>query len=62
LIALPVRERMNITGLEPGRADLIIPGVQFTINMMGFFGIDELTVSEYGLLEGVLLETPEGEG
>jgi exopolyphosphatase/guanosine-5'-triphosphate,3'-diphosphate pyrophosphatase len=57
LIAFPVRERTKITGLEPGRADLIIPGIQFTINMMESFGIDELTVSDYGLLEGVLLET-----
>jgi exopolyphosphatase/guanosine-5'-triphosphate,3'-diphosphate pyrophosphatase len=62
LIVFPVRERMNITGLEPGRADLIIPGIQFTINVMEFLGIDELTVSEYGLLEGVLLEIPDGEG
>jgi exopolyphosphatase/guanosine-5'-triphosphate,3'-diphosphate pyrophosphatase len=57
LITFPIRKRMNITGLEPGRADLIIPGIQFTINIMESFGIDELTVSDYGLLEGVLLET-----
>jgi exopolyphosphatase/guanosine-5'-triphosphate,3'-diphosphate pyrophosphatase len=57
LTALPVRERMNVAGLEPGRADLIIPGIQFTINIMESFAFDELTVSDYGLLEGVLLET-----
>lgn len=57
LIAFPVRERMNMTGLEPGRADLIIPGIQFTINILESFGIDGLTVSDYGLLEGVFLET-----
>jgi exopolyphosphatase/guanosine-5'-triphosphate,3'-diphosphate pyrophosphatase len=56
LAALPVRERMNVAGLEPGRADLIIPGIQFTINMMKSFAFDELTVSDYGLLEGVLIE------
>jgi exopolyphosphatase/guanosine-5'-triphosphate,3'-diphosphate pyrophosphatase len=57
LTALPVRERMNVAGLEPGRADLIIPGIQFTIKIMESFTFDELTVSDYGLLEGVLLET-----
>jgi len=57
LAALPVKERMNVSGLEPDRADLIIPGIQFTINIMESLSFDELTVSEYGLLEGVLLET-----
>lgn len=56
LVALPVRERMNVVGLEPGRADLIIPGIQFTINLMESFALHELTVSDYGLLEGVFLE------
>ena len=59
LAALPVKERMNVAGLEPGRADLIIPGIQFTINLMENFAFDELIVSDYGLLEGVLLEALE---
>jgi len=57
LLALPLRERENVVGLEAGRADLIIPGIQFTINIMESFNFDELIVSDYGLLEGVLLET-----
>jgi exopolyphosphatase/guanosine-5'-triphosphate,3'-diphosphate pyrophosphatase len=57
LLALPLMERKNVIGLEPGRADLIIPGIEFTINIMESFAFDELTVSDYGLLEGVLLET-----
>jgi exopolyphosphatase/guanosine-5'-triphosphate,3'-diphosphate pyrophosphatase len=57
LLALPLIERKKVKGLEPERADLIIPGIQFTINTMGFFQFDELTISDYGLLEGVLLET-----
>ncbi|MEW6416584.1 MAG: Ppx/GppA phosphatase family protein [Nitrospirota bacterium] len=59
LLALPLKERKNIIGLEPGRADLIIPGLQFTIKVMEIFGFDELIVSDYGLLEGILLETNE---
>jgi exopolyphosphatase / guanosine-5'-triphosphate,3'-diphosphate pyrophosphatase len=57
LVALPVKERMNVAGLEPGRADLIIPGIQFTISLMENFAFDELIVSDYGLLEGVFLES-----
>ena len=57
LVALPVKERMNVAGLDPGRADLIIPGIQFTISLMEKFAFDELIVSDYGLLEGVFLES-----
>jgi len=59
LLALPLTERENVRGLEPGRADLIIPGIQFTINIMESFKFDKLIVSDYGLLEGILLETIE---
>ena len=34
LFALSLEERKKMKGLEPERADLIIPGIQFTINMM----------------------------
>lgn len=56
LLSLTLRERKNIKGLEPQRADLIIPGIQFTINTMEYFNFNELIVSDYGLLEGALLE------
>ena len=56
LVSLPLEERKKVKGLEPERADLIIPGIQFTINIMNMFGFDQLTVSDYGLLEGALLE------
>ncbi|MEW6587026.1 MAG: hypothetical protein AB1442_15635, partial [Nitrospirota bacterium] len=56
LLSLPLAERKKVRGLEPDRADLIIPGLQFTISIMRTFGFQELVVSEYGILEGVLLE------
>ena len=56
LLSLPLEERKNVIGLEPERADLIIPGLQFTIKVMESFDFDELTVSDYGLLEGVLFD------
>jgi exopolyphosphatase/guanosine-5'-triphosphate,3'-diphosphate pyrophosphatase len=59
LLALPLEERKKVKGLESERADLIIPGLIFTINTMEYFGFHDLTVSDYGLLEGALLETEE---
>jgi exopolyphosphatase/guanosine-5'-triphosphate,3'-diphosphate pyrophosphatase len=59
LVALPVQERQKVRGLEPERADLIIPGLLFTINVMESFGFRTLTVSDHGLLEGLLIETKE---
>jgi exopolyphosphatase/guanosine-5'-triphosphate,3'-diphosphate pyrophosphatase len=58
-LKLSVAERKKIQGLEPGRADLIIPGVQFTMNVMELFNFRELIVSDYGLLEGALLAMKE---
>ena len=59
LFSLTLKERETVRGLEPGRADLIIPGIQFTISMMKHFSIDELMVSDHGLLEGALLSARE---
>jgi exopolyphosphatase / guanosine-5'-triphosphate,3'-diphosphate pyrophosphatase len=56
LISLPLKERKKVPGLEPERADLIIPGLHFTINTMRLFHFSSLTVSEHGILEGVLME------
>jgi exopolyphosphatase/guanosine-5'-triphosphate,3'-diphosphate pyrophosphatase len=56
LLSLPLKERKNVKGLEPERADLIIPGILFTIKIMEIFKFGELTVSDYGLLEGVLFD------
>jgi len=62
LMHLPLKERVKVKGLEPGRADLIIPGIQFTINVMDIFGFDELTINDYGLLEGALLAIKDSNG
>jgi exopolyphosphatase/guanosine-5'-triphosphate,3'-diphosphate pyrophosphatase len=56
LLALSLEERKKMKGLEPERADLIIPGIQFTIKIMESLKFDELTISDYGLLEGVLID------
>jgi exopolyphosphatase / guanosine-5'-triphosphate,3'-diphosphate pyrophosphatase len=62
LSSLDLQDRMKVRGLEASRADLIMPGVLFTINLMNRFDFTELTVSDWGLLEGVLIEMGESLG
>jgi exopolyphosphatase/guanosine-5'-triphosphate,3'-diphosphate pyrophosphatase len=54
--ALHVAERARLPGLEPGRADLIIPGIAVTLAVLAGLGLDALRVSDSGLREGILLE------
>lgn len=59
LANLPLNERKKLRGLEPERADLIIPGILFTIKIMEVFGFDNVLVSDNGFLEGALLRLSE---
>jgi exopolyphosphatase/guanosine-5'-triphosphate,3'-diphosphate pyrophosphatase len=56
LLSLPSSARQAITGLEPERADLIIPGILLTIRWVELFETREIVVSDFGLLEGLLRE------
>jgi exopolyphosphatase/guanosine-5'-triphosphate,3'-diphosphate pyrophosphatase len=56
LLSLPLSKRKQIAGLEAGRADLIIPGILLTMRLMEILGFDEILVSDYGLLEGLIKE------
>lgn len=55
LLPLTPAERLNIAGLESGREDLIIAGTLITLQTMERFGFDRMTVSDYGLLEGLVI-------
>jgi len=55
LCSLPLAERRKIIGLEPPRADVIVVGTLLTREILDVFGFDELTVSDGGLREGILL-------
>ncbi len=59
LCGLTLGERAKLPCLEPGRADLIIPGTAIVMATLDQIGIDELTVSEHGLREGVLVDAIE---
>lgn len=54
LLSLTLSQRQDLEGLEPKRADLIIPGILLTIRVLEIFGFEELIVSDYGILEGVI--------
>ncbi len=56
LAALPVAARARLPALEPGRADLIVPGTVVALAVLDGLGLDELTVSDAGLREGILLD------
>jgi exopolyphosphatase/guanosine-5'-triphosphate,3'-diphosphate pyrophosphatase len=53
--SLRLDQRREIVGLEPARADVIVAGTLVTREILDLFGFDELTVSDGGLREGILL-------
>jgi exopolyphosphatase/guanosine-5'-triphosphate,3'-diphosphate pyrophosphatase len=55
LLPLSLEERITIPGLEKGREDLIIAGILITMHTMERFGFNLLKVSDYGLLEGLIV-------
>lgn len=55
LIHLPLFERSKIKGLEPERADIIIPGTLILLTIMEVLNVEKITISDYGLLEGAMI-------
>jgi len=55
LLPLSLEERLEIPGLEKGREDLIIAGMLITLHTMERFGFTSFKVSDYGLLEGLVV-------
>ncbi|MFI5026890.1 MAG: Ppx/GppA family phosphatase, partial [Solirubrobacterales bacterium] len=56
LAALSLAERAALPCLEPGRADLIVPGGAICLEVLDRLGFDALVVSDRGLREGILYE------
>lgn len=54
LSKLSEKERLRLPGMEKGRERYIVPGVCQAIAAMERFGIEDLVVSDAGLLEGIL--------
>lgn len=53
---LPIRERRTLKALEGGREDLIVAGTVIVLKTMEIFGFERMTVSDGGLLEGVMMD------
>jgi exopolyphosphatase/guanosine-5'-triphosphate,3'-diphosphate pyrophosphatase len=49
-------QRRRIEGLDTKRVDLIVAGAEFLATAMELFEIDELTISEWALREGMVLD------
>ena len=56
LEVISVSEREQMVGMETGRGDLILPGLQILLSLMQQFQFSTVTVSDYGLLEGLMLQ------
>ena len=49
---MPIEQRKLLPGLQPNRADIIVHGICILLACMDRLGIDSITVSEYGNLDG----------
>ncbi|HEV3133213.1 MAG TPA: Ppx/GppA phosphatase family protein [Acidimicrobiia bacterium] len=56
ILASKASERRRMVGLEPRRVDLIVAGSMFLATAMDVFEFDEMTISEWALREGILLD------
>ncbi|MCX5902940.1 MAG: hypothetical protein NTV89_05595, partial [Proteobacteria bacterium] len=56
IVNLHSKERIDLPGLELGREIVIIAGTAIVLTIMALLNVQELSVSDAGLLEGILLE------
>ena len=56
LAEMKLTERRELSGLEPGREDIILAGGLVALELMDTFGFSQFTVSDAGLLEGLFLD------
>ena len=61
LAPLTPLERESLPGMEAGRGDLIIAGIEVILNVMQQLNNTSLTVSDFGILEGLLLSLESSE-
>ena len=54
LADMPLEERFRLPGLQPGRADIVVHGICILLAVMKRFGIESITVSEWGNMDGYL--------
>ena len=55
LAALPLSKRMQVVGLDPKRAPVMVAGLLILLEVLDLAGIDAFTVSETDILHGITL-------
>jgi exopolyphosphatase/guanosine-5'-triphosphate,3'-diphosphate pyrophosphatase len=55
------KERSQHIPFEPERLDIIVPGTLILLKLMERFHSDEILVSNYGLIEGIIMELCDSE-
>lgn len=55
-----MKERMKFSGLEAGRAEVIVPGAMVVSGILRYFGAGRLTASMSDLLEGLIIQSGVG--
>ena len=56
LTSLTTKQRLDIAGLDAKRADIIVAGAILFDEILSAFDIEDVTISEYALREGVLFD------
>jgi exopolyphosphatase / guanosine-5'-triphosphate,3'-diphosphate pyrophosphatase len=55
ILSMPLKQRVELPGLEPERADVLSAGLLLVLEIMDHFFQKELRVSDAGLLEGLIV-------
>ena len=61
LVPLSPLERESLPGMEAGRGDLILAGIEIIMGVTQLLNNTSLTVSDFGILEGLLLSLESSE-
>jgi exopolyphosphatase/guanosine-5'-triphosphate,3'-diphosphate pyrophosphatase len=53
---ITAKQRIRYLPFEPSRLDIIVPGTLILLKLMEVFGFESITVSNYGLREGIIID------
>lgn len=56
LAAMSLKERQKVIGLQPQRADIIVPGIRILALIMDQLGYEEMLISESDILDGIIAQ------
>ena len=56
---MPLADRRELRPLDPDRAPVIVAGAVIAREVLSFFGLDELEISEGDILDGAALAAAE---